>query len=129
MKNLFYLLIIAAVGFGIYKVLDETQVIQKAQCLVVGKTPVSSNDIGAKTDNPKTICAEPTTDANKECYDSLDCKEACIVERYSEGYEHAGDFVLKNGADKRGYCQPYEDMDCFIERKSGMIVIHKCSQE
>jgi len=126
MKKFLNLLLFGLICFGIYTLFDETQFIQKSQCLIVGKTPVSSNDIGAKTENPTTVCVEPTTDANEECYDSRDCDGACILERYSDAYDHAGDFIIKNGADKRGYCQPYEDMDCFVERNNGMIVLHKC---
>ncbi|MBW6442062.1 hypothetical protein K0B04_04145 [Patescibacteria group bacterium] len=129
MKKIFTFIILSAAVYGIYFLLDETQIIKKSECLAVGKNPVSSNDIGKQTLNPWIVCAEPTTDAGKECYDSIDCTEACILERNSDGYENAGDFIIKNGSGVRGYCQPYEEMDCFVERNRGMIVVRKCSEE
>ena len=126
MKKIITLLIIGLIGYGLYTLFDETQIIQKSQCLVVGKDPVLSTDLGYKDGRIRTICAEPTTDGNKECYDSTECVEACILSMNADDYEHTGEFIYDMGSDVRGYCQPYEEMDCFVERSRGMIVLHKC---
>jgi hypothetical protein len=126
MKKLFTLIIIGMVGYGLYFLFDETQMIQKSQCLAVGKDPVLSTDLGLTDGKVRTICAEPTTDGNKDCYDSSECVEACILSLNADDYAHTGEFINKMGADVRGYCQPYYEMDCFVERNRGMIVLNKC---
>ena len=130
MKKFFNIVLIGVICYGIYFVLMETKIIGKLECLVIGITPVLSSDLGPKTLNPKVVCAEPTTDANKECYDSGECSGNCILERYSDAYNHVGDFITANGRDKRGYCQPYKEMDCYVERdRTGNIILHKCDSE
>jgi hypothetical protein len=130
MKKFFNIVLICAICYGIYFVLKETQIISKIECLTVGGTPVLSSEVGPKTVNPKVVCAEPTTDANKECYDSRECSGDCILERYSDGYNHVGDFITAHGRDKRGYCQPYKEMDCYVTRDiSGTIILRKCDSE
>ena len=53
-----------------------------------------------------------------------------ILERYSDGYNHVGDFITAHGRDKRGYCQPYKEMDCYVTRDiSGTIILRKCDSE
>ena len=126
MKKIFTFIFLSAFVYGIYFVLDETQILKKSECLALGKTPLSSNDLGKKTVKLTIVCAEPMVDAGKNCYDSIDCDGACILEMYSDEYEHASDFILKNGTDVRGYCQSYQEMDCFVERDRGMVVLHTC---
>lgn len=126
MKKIITLLLIGLIGYGIYILFDETQIIQRSQCLIVGKDPVLSTDLGYTDGNIRTICAEPTIDANEECYDSTECVEACILSLNADKYAHTGEFLYDMGGDATGYCQPYEEMDCFVERNRGMIVLHKC---
>lgn len=126
MKKFFTLILLILLGYGLYTVFDRTQILKKVECLGIGKTPVSSNEIGKITEDPWVVCAEPTTDALKECYDSSECIGACIIDKSSEGYEHSGDFIDKYGSNKTGYCQPYEEMDCFVERDRGLIILRKC---
>ncbi len=75
MKKILNFLILCLLGFGIYTLFVDFQIVQKIECLGLGKSLVSPNDIGRRTDKPQIICAEPTTDANKDCYDSQECAE------------------------------------------------------
>lgn len=126
MNKFIGLILIALLGYGIYVLFDETQIIQKAQCLVVGKDPVLSTDLGYKDGVKRVICSEPTIDAYEECYDSTDCVKACILSMEADSYSYTSDFISQMGSDVRGFCQPYEETSCFVERNRGMIVLHKC---
>ncbi len=101
----------------------------KLRCYLLGKTPVYSDEIGMVVHNPQIVCAQKTPDANEKCFDSDECNQACILERYSYGYQDEQDFINKNGEDKIGYCQPFLNMDCFVERKKGKIILHVCPIE
>ena len=129
MKKFFTIALMGLIGYGIYFVADETKILARLDCLGLGGTPVKISEVGSNTLKNEIVCAEPTIDANKECYDSSDCDGDCILERYSDGYAHAGEFIDKNGRDRRGYCQPYKEMDCYVSRDRGIIVIHKCASE
>lgn len=130
MKKFFNIVFICAICYGIYFIIEKTQLAARTECLIAGKTPVLSSDLGHKTLNPKIICAEPTTDANMECYDSRDCSGDCILDIDSSAYRHIGDFISENGRDKRGYCQPFKEMDCYVERdRAGTIIFHRCDPE
>lgn len=113
-------------GYGVYILATEYKITNRIWCLALAKTPVSTVDLGKKNAKPEIICAEPTTDAGKDCYDSVDCVKACILDKSSDGYENALDFYAKYSPNIRGHCQEYEEMDCFVERDHGSIVIHKC---
>lgn len=128
MKNIMTLFILGILGYGIFYLFGELQLLKKIECLGVGKTPISSYDLGAKSGEPTIVCAEPTTDGGKECYDSSECSFACILDKNSQPYSHAGDFISQKGSDLKGQCQEFEENQCFVERKHGIIVIHKCSQ-
>lgn len=129
MKNILAFFIIGLIGYGLYYAIDEYSLLKQIECLSIGKTPISTQELGITSHESKVICAEPTTDGGKECYDSIECKKACILDKSSEGYEHAGDFISQNGNDVRGHCQEYNESACFVERNRGVIVIHKCSSE
>ena len=129
MKKIFNLLIIAGIAYGIYYLGDQVKIIDRLNCLGMGGTPVNVKEVGANIVSNDVVCAEPTVDANDDCYDNDDCTGDCILERYSDEYPDVATFIEKQGYDKRGYCQPYKDMDCYISRDMGTIVIHKCKKQ
>jgi len=126
MKKIINLLIIIGIAYGIYYLVNTIKIVDRVDCLLIGGTPVNIKEVGPNILSNEVVCAEPTTDANKKCYDNSDCTKDCIIERYSDEYPNVAAFIDKNEYDKRGYCQPYEDMDCYVSRDNGTIVIHKC---
>lgn len=129
MKKIFNFIIFCLIIYGLYYVADQTQVFKRIDCLGLGGTPVKISEVGANSLDIAVVCAEPTTDANKDCYDNDECTGDCIIERYSDGYDNVGDFLDKHESNKRGYCQPYKEMDCYVARDRGTIVIHKCDKK
>jgi len=129
MKKIFNFLIIIGIVYGVYYFADQTKIFKRLNCLGLGGTPVNVKEVGANVISNDIVCAEPTIDANKECFDNTDCNEDCILERYSDEYPDVTTFLDKQGYDKRGYCQPYKEMDCYVSRDRGTIVIHKCSKQ
>jgi len=128
MKKMFNLLIILGIAYGIYYFADQTKIFKRIDCLGLGGTPVNVREVGPNILSNDIICAEPTTDANKDCYDNAECTGDCILERYSDEYPDVSAFLDKHGYDKRGYCQPYQEMDCYVSRDRGTIVIKKCDK-
>lgn len=125
---MFNLLIILGIAYGIYYFADQTKIFTRIDCLGLGGTPVNISEVGPNILSNDVVCAEPNTDANKECYDNSECIGDCILERYSDEYPDISAFLDRHGSDKRGYCQPYKEMDCYVSRDRGTIVIKKCDK-
>ncbi|MBN1168648.1 hypothetical protein JXA63_02040 [Candidatus Woesebacteria bacterium] len=101
------------------------------ECYKKGGEIVSSNEVSFIVHHPDEVCAFRYSDAGKECFDGSECQGACILERYSYGWRNESEYLSSNpeSENKIGSCQRYKNMECFIERKEGRIILHHCPIE
>lgn len=94
-------------------------------------------------DGTLTYCRLEYSDASKICYEKKDCQGACILENrwlFASDYnfhkfkldpDNLTLFVMDDQQadrflNKKGNCQKYHDLDCFVERNNNKIILHTC---